>query len=90
MEQQHNCVASYGQRIAAGQSYIYVMREVAHPDKSLITIELSPNGKTIRQKFLAYNKPIHNKSQSEFIERWTAFCKKEVKRKEQQEKKKEN
>ena len=89
-KQQHNCVASYGQRIAAGQSYIYVMREVAHPDKSLITIELSPNGKTIRQKFLAYNKPIHNKSQSEFIERWTAFCKKEVKRKEQQEKKKEN
>ena len=74
--QQHNCVASYGQRIANGQSYIYVMREVAHPEKSLITIELSPNGDTIRQKFLAYNKAIHNKSQSEFIERWTKFCKK--------------
>lgn len=68
--QQHNCVASYGSRIAAGKSLIYVMREVSCPDKSLITIELSPDGKTIRQKFLAYNQPIRNKSQSEFIERW--------------------
>ena len=75
-KQQHNCVASYGQRIASGHSYIYVMREVAHPDRSLITIEMAPNGKTIRQKYLAYNKPIHNKSQSEFIERWAAWCKK--------------
>lgn len=68
--QQHNCVASYGSNIANGTSYIYVMREVAHPEKSLITIELSPNGKSIRQKYLAYNQPIHNKSQSEFLERW--------------------
>ena len=67
---QHNCVASYASNIANGTSYIYVMRETANPDKSLITIELSPNGKSIRQKYLAYNQPIHNKSQSEFIERW--------------------
>ena len=73
--QQHNCVGSYGHRIANGSSYIYVMREVARPDQSLITIELAPNGKTIRQKFLAYNRPIHNKSQSEFIDRWLKFCK---------------
>lgn len=71
--QQHNCVASYGSNIANGKSYIYVMREVARPDKSLITIELSPNGKTIRQKFLAYNQAIHNKSQSDFIERWLRY-----------------
>ena len=68
--QQHNCVASYGQNIAQGLSYIYVMREVAHPEKSLVTIELSPKEKNIRQKYLAYNQPIRNKSQSEFIERW--------------------
>ena len=73
--QQHNCVGSYGHRIANGTSYIYVMREVARPDQSLITIELAPNGKTIRQKFLAYNRPIHNKSQSEFIDRWLKYCK---------------
>lgn len=68
--QQHNCVASYGYRIADGSSYIYVMREVSHPDRSLITIELTPSNKSIRQKFLAYNQPIHNRSQSEFLDRW--------------------
>lgn len=73
--QQHNCVAGYGQYIAKGTSYIYVMREVANPERSLITIELSPNGKSIRQKYLAYNRPIHNKSQSEFIERWMKHIK---------------
>lgn len=72
--QQHNCVASYGSRIANGSSFIYVMREVTNPNRSLITIELSPNGKEIRQKFLAYNRPIHNKSQSEFIDRWLKHC----------------
>lgn len=68
--QQHNCVASYADRIAKGQSRIFTMRETANPDKSLITIELSPDLKTIRQKYLAYNQSIHNRSQSEFIERW--------------------
>ena len=68
--QQHNCVAAYGSRIANGSSYIYVLREVAKPDKSLITIELSPDGRNIRQKYLAYNQPVRNRSQSEFIDRW--------------------
>ena len=68
--QQHNCVASYANRIANRQSLIYVMREVANPNRSLITVELTPDGKNIRQKFLAYNRSIHNKAQSEFLERW--------------------
>ena len=68
--QQHNWVAAYGSRIANGSSYIYVLREVAKPDKSLITIELSPDGRNIRQKYLAYNQPVRNRSQSEFIDRW--------------------
>ena len=73
--QQHNCVASYGSRIAQGASLIYVMREVSCPEKSLITIELSPDGRTIRQKYLAYNQPIRNKSQSDFIDRWLRHIK---------------
>lgn len=68
--QQHNCVASYAERIAKGTSVICTMRETAHPEKSLVTIELSPDMKDIRQKFLAYNQPIRNKAMSEFIERW--------------------
>lgn len=69
-KQQHNCVASYAKSIASGDSCIYVMREAKYPDKSLITIELSPDGRTIRQKLLACNKHIRNKAQTEFIERW--------------------
>ena len=68
--QQHNCVASYWQYIAEGKSRVFTMRETAHPETSLITIELSPDCRTVKQKYLAYNQPIHNKAQSEFIERW--------------------
>lgn len=72
-KQQHNCVASYARRIMDGRSGIYVMREVKYPDRSLITIELSPDGRNIRQKLLAYNQRIRNKAQSEFIERWHRY-----------------
>ena len=68
--QQRNCVASYADRIVKGESWIFVMREVAHPDKSLITIEIDPNTFSIRQKYLACNQPIRNKEHSEFINRW--------------------
>lgn len=68
--QQHNCVASYAERIAKGESIICTMRETKNPEKSLVTIELSPDMKTIRQKYLAYNNPIRSKSMSEFIDRW--------------------
>lgn len=69
-KQQHNCLAGYADRIAKGESRIFVMREVAHPDRSLVSIELSPDCRTVRQKYLAYNTPIRNKSMSDFIDRW--------------------
>ena len=73
--QQHNCVGSYSRRIINGESLIYVMREKSYPKRSLITVELAPDGQTIRQKYKAYNKPINNKSQTEFLERWLKYCK---------------
>lgn len=68
--QQSNCVASYADRIASGKSRIFTLRETAHPEKSLVTIELSPDCRTIRQKYLAHNQPIRNKAISDFIDRW--------------------
>lgn len=68
--QQHNCVASYAGRITSGQCHILTMRETAHPGRSLVTIELAPDLKTVRQKLLAGNHQIRNKSINEFIERW--------------------
>ena len=74
--QQRNCVASYAGRIVKGESWVFVMREVAHPDKSLITIEIDPNTFSIRQKYLARNQPIRNKAQSDFINRWYNYIRK--------------
>jgi len=68
--QQHNCLACYAENIANGRSIILQMRETRHPEKSLISIEMEPDMRTIRQMFLASNQPIRNKSQKEFIERW--------------------
>ena len=69
-KQQRNCVGSYGQRIINHQSLIYVMRETAHPDRSLITVEINPECDRIRQKYLAFNQPITDRKQNEFLERW--------------------
>ncbi|MBQ1292911.1 MAG: PcfJ domain-containing protein [Clostridiales bacterium] len=69
-KQQRNCVGSYGQRIINHQSLIYVMRETAHPDRSLITVEINPECDRIRQKYLAFNQPITDGKQNEFLERW--------------------
>ena len=77
-KQQHNCVAGYANSICSRKSLIYVMREVKNPDNSLITVELSSDQKTIRQKYLAYNRPIHNKAQSEFLDRWLKAVKRRV------------
>ncbi len=68
--QQHNCVASYTDRITSDESVVCTLRETKNPSQSLVTIELSPDLKTIRQKYLAYNQQIRNKSITEFIERW--------------------
>ena len=69
-KQQHNCVASYASSIVNGRSLIYVMRSAEQPDKSLITVELSPESKEIRQRFLAYNQQITDKNQIGFLDDW--------------------
>ena len=71
--QQHSCLVSYGQDIAKEKSRIFVLREMAHPERSLITVELAPDGRSIRQALTAYNKPIRNKSAHDFLNRWLAY-----------------
>ncbi len=66
--QQHNCVAGYADKIIAKKSYIFVVRETLNPDKSVATVEITPKG-DVRQKLLAYNRPIHNKALTDFIDR---------------------
>lgn len=73
--QQRNCVASYAQKIINGGSLIFFLRRLDSPNKSLITIELSPDGKIIRQKLLAHNRKIWNGEQSDCIKRWHNYVK---------------
>lgn len=75
-KQQHSCVASYAHSIVKGKSAIFFMRRAAAPSKSLITVELAPDGSRIRQKLLAYNHKIRNKSQTDFLDAWVKHCKK--------------
>lgn len=72
-KQQRNCVACYANDIAKGARKIYVMRRTACPEKSLITVEVTPDGRSIRQKYLARNMPIRNTSQQEFLQRWLRY-----------------
>lgn len=73
-DQQHNCLVwAYDRRVADGTSLIYVIRAKKYPDISLISIELDPTGRFIRQKYLAYNKPVTDKQQLEFIDQWNDF-----------------
>ena len=69
-KQQRNCVAGYAQSIASGRSFIYVMREVRHPDRSLITVQVSKDGTQLIQAYYACNQRIRNKAHSEFLDRW--------------------
>jgi len=72
--QQQNCLRyCYADSIANGTTLIYVIRKVADPNHSLISVELSPDGSTVRQQFKAYNKPVIEKSQLDFIEKWNEY-----------------
>ena len=74
-KQQHNCVASYSSKIASGTSLIFVMRRKTVPNRSFVTIELSPDLSTVRQKYEAHNQPLRNKEASDFIDEWQKHCK---------------
>lgn len=65
---QHNCVASYAERIANGSTEIYVMRKVSNPDQSLITIEFCHGDVT--QRYYSHNRRVTDPAHLTFIEKW--------------------
>jgi hypothetical protein len=70
-EQQANCLRwAYSSRIANKESLIYVMRLKAEPNKSLISVELNPEGTVVRQKLARFNNPVTQPSQLQFFEAW--------------------
>lgn len=49
---------------------IFFMREKSNPDKSMITIELSLNGKELWQNYETANRRIEDPEKLAFIEKW--------------------
>lgn len=68
--QQHNCVASYIQRVLNGDCHILFLRRADHPDKSVVTCEVE-QGKIV-QALQAFNDPL-TEEQAGLVERWNQW-----------------
>ncbi|MDO4797194.1 MAG: PcfJ domain-containing protein [Coriobacteriales bacterium] len=70
-EHQHNCLATYLDKYASGDTDIWLMRATDSPDKSLVTVEVRDG--RVRQAFQACNRQI-TQSQSRWLRKWCAEC----------------
>ena len=66
--QQNNCVASYIDRIAKGETNILFMRYTNNSEESLVTIEVNKEDEVCQVK--AYNNTDTTKEQDSFIKTW--------------------
>ena len=83
--QQHNCVASYWDRIRRGETKIFFMRKLSSPEKSYITVELT-NGNIINQAYLRGNGSISNQEEKDFLRDWRKFVIEKTKELQKEEK----
>lgn len=72
--QQHNCVASYIQRVIDGNCDILFMRKANEPEKALVTLEVV-NGKAVQAR-QRYNDDV-TEEQKEAIAKYEAWLRKE-------------
>ena len=70
---QRNCVASYADWIADRTVLLFTMRRCCAPEQTMVTVQLSADRKRIEHALMAYNKPIHNRAMTEFLEQWLSF-----------------
>lgn len=66
-KQQKNCVRTYAEDYANGESDIYFMRKVDNPEKSLVTVEVERN-RVVQSRIKHNKKP--NKMQIKFLNKW--------------------
>lgn len=69
-----NCVGSYIQSFANGNSKIFFIRKASDPDSSYVTLEM--RGSKITQAYLAANRTITDKKTIAFIDEWQIDLKK--------------
>lgn len=66
-KQQNNCVRTYAEKVAAGECYIYFMRELTDINHSLVTVEVR-NKKVVQKR--TKNNEITSKEQNKFLKEW--------------------
>jgi len=67
-EQQSNCLASYIKAVIRGQTHIVFLRKTAEPDKSYVTIQVTPDKIIIQAKGKGNHEP--KEEDKEFIREW--------------------
>ncbi|MCR5022747.1 MAG: PcfJ domain-containing protein [Lachnospiraceae bacterium] len=66
--EQHNCLLGYTDKVTRGEEMIMFLRKKEHPDESLVTIEVMPDG-NIGQIFRAFNQS-PDSTEMAFIREW--------------------
>ena len=70
----HNCVASYVDKHANGQTDIFFIRNKEDEDKSYITVEVNEEKQKILQAYYSYNRKINKEEDLQFIDNWFENC----------------
>ena len=70
-EHQHNCLATYLDKYANGNTDIWLMRRANDPDRSHVTVEVRDG--RVRQAFQACNRQI-TQSQRRWLRKWCDEC----------------
>ena len=63
-----HCVGSYTDRVAAQDTYIFFLRKTSEPDRSLVTVQVSPDGRLGQVKGRFNRQP--SAEQLRFVEKW--------------------
>lgn len=63
-----HCVGSYTDRVAAQDTYIFFLRKTSEPDRSLVTIQVYPDGRLGQVKGRFDRNP--TPEQMRFVEKW--------------------
>ena len=67
-EQQHHCLASYIDRITKGETHVVFIRTKLCPDESLLTVEITPEGKIVQVR--GFQNRYYNKLEYSFMKDW--------------------
>lgn len=73
---QHNCVASYAQKVANRECIVFFIRKQNNPEESYITAEYNTWSKRLTHIFYKYNQQVSNPVEKEFAKKYCSLLQK--------------